>query len=94
MASSPDLTPPEVDEPGTKKCSGNRIKSVIKTIFAQLFSHLGLCLLVVGYSLMGAVIFVSLEREHEMQIRRNVSSLKNQTLDQLYNLTGKNFIVM
>ena len=82
-SSSPDV------EGRKSKCTAARAKSIIKTIFAQLFSHLGLCLLVVGYSLMGAVIFVTLEREHEQNIRKTVGSIKNQTLNELYDLTGK-----
>ena len=80
---------PEV-EAQKSKCTVARAKSIIKTIFAQLFSHLGLCLLVVGYSLLGAVIFVALEKEHELSIRKDVGELKSGTLNELYNLTGKN----
>lgn len=84
MASSPE----EADFDHTK-CTAARAKSVIKTIFAQLFSHLGLCLLVIGYSVMGAVIFVSLEAPNETKTRQDVSRMKNLTLNQLYDLTGK-----
>ena len=51
--------------------------------------HLGLCLLVVGYSIMGAVIFVALEREHELEIKETVRNMKSVTLNELYDLTGK-----
>jgi len=78
---------PEV-EAQKSKCTVARAKSIIKTIFAQLFSHVGLCLLVVGYSLLGAVIFVALEKEHEMSIRKDVGEIKSGTLNELYNLTA------
>ena len=89
MASSPE----EADFDHTK-CTAARAKSVIKTIFAQLFSHLGLCLLVIGYSVMGAVIFVSLEAPNETKTRQDVSRMKNLTLNQLYDLTGKKITVL
>ena len=38
---------------------------------------------------MGAVIFVALEKEHELSIRKDVGELKSGTLNELYNLTGK-----
>jgi hypothetical protein len=76
-------------EPQSTKCTAARAKSIIKNIFAQLFSHVGLCALVIGYSLMGAVIFVSLEKQNELDTRANVSATRNQTLDELYNITGK-----
>ena len=55
--------------------------------------HLGLCLLVVGYSIMGAVIFVALEREHELEIKETVRNMKSVTLNELYDLTGKQNIL-
>ena len=43
----------------------------------------------VGYSIMGAVIFVALEREHELEIKETVRNMKSVTLNELYDLTGK-----
>ncbi len=71
------------------KCSPTKAKNCIKTFIAKLFSHVGLCALVIGYSLMGAVIFVSLEKENELATRDQVSSTRNNTLEELYNITGK-----
>ena len=86
---SPDADPDTTsDQADQSKCTVSKAKTIIKTIFAQLFSHLGLCLLVVGYSLMGAVIFVSLEKQHELDTRNKVSSTRNETLNELYSLTG------
>ena len=76
------------------KCTASRVKSVIKNIFAQLFSHAGLFLLVIGYSLMGAVIFVALEHDGVIKTKSEVQNLRKNTLDELYNLTGKIFIRM
>ena len=79
--------------PEETKCTASRVKSVIKNIFAQLFSHAGLFLLVIGYSLMGAVIFVALEHDGVIKTKSEVQNLRKDTLDELYNLTGKIFCI-
>ena len=45
---------------------------------------------VVGYSIMGAFIFVYLEKENEIQTRQKVGDTRKLTLEQLYGITGKN----
>eukprot|EP00093_Oithona_nana_P012635 12635.XXX_680196_691581_1 [CDS] Oithona nana genome sequencing. len=70
-----------------QKCTASRVKTVIKNIFAQLFSHAGLFLLVIGYSLMGAVLFRSLEGKKEEETKFEVEALRNSTLDDLYSIT-------
>jgi len=72
-----------------QKCTASRVKTVIKNIFAQLFSHAGLFLLVIGYSLMGAVLFRSLEGKKEEETKFEVEALRNSTLDDLYSITEK-----
>ena len=84
-----DLNPDLSSNSDTTKCTASRVKTVIKNIFAQLFSHAGLFLLVIGYSLMGAVLFRSLEGQQEEATKSQVEILRNKTLDDLYNITGK-----
>eukprot|EP00095_Tigriopus_kingsejongensis_P012366 maker-scaffold190_size271632-snap-gene-0.16 protein:Tk12366 transcript:maker-scaffold190_size271632-snap-gene-0.16-mRNA-1 annotation:"hypothetical protein CLF_110752" len=71
-----------------EKCTAGKAKSCMKMFFAQLFSHVGLCALVVGYAIMGAFIFVYLEKDNELNTRMKVQDTKKNTLDQLYNITG------
>ena len=85
---SPSPSPGGI-EPKTQKCTAGRVKTIVKDIVAQLFSQVGLCLLVIGYSLMGALVFKSLEEQNELDTRLKVSSTRNKTLDDLYDLTGK-----
>ena len=83
------------------KCSGNsgekctvaKVKSYLKMFLAQLFSHVGLCALVVGYSIMGAFIFSSLESGHEKAIRAQREDERLKVLNELYNVTGKILIM-
>ncbi len=76
-------------EGDANRCTAARVKSCLKMFLAQLFSHVGLCALVVGYSVMGAFIFKFLEMENELVTRNQVGGLRGQTLDQLYNITGE-----
>ena len=71
------------------KCTAGRVKSCLKGFIAQLFSHVGLCALVIGYSVLGAVIFAYLEKGNEMEIRDKVGNTRKETLDELYSITGK-----
>ena len=70
------------------RCSVSKAKSCMKMFIANLFSHVGLCALVIGYSIMGAVVFNKLEKENELNTRKEVGSSRNIILDQLYNITG------
>ena len=75
--------------PGEEHCTVARAKSCVKMFLAQLFSHVGLCALVVAYAIMGAFIFMALERSKEFETRGKVKEFRDHTLDQLYNITGK-----
>ena len=70
------------------RCTAAKAKSCMKSFVANLFSHVGLCALVIGYSIMGAVVFNKLEKENELNTRKEVGSSRNIILDQLYNITG------
>ena len=70
------------------RCTAESIKSCFKLFCAHLFSHVGLCGLVVGYSIIGAFIFKYLEEGNEKEIREKGGSTRKETLDELYNITG------
>lgn len=76
------------DNEDGSRCTTAKVKSCLKVFFAQLFSHVGLCALVVGYSIMGAFIFAYLESEKEMNTRKDVENTRTDTLKELYNITG------
>ena len=73
----------------TTRCTASRAKSCTKTFFAHLFSHAGLCALVVGYAVMGAFLFVHLEKDNELATRQRVGDDRMNTLNELYNITGE-----
>ena len=61
----------------------------MQAFFAQLFSHVGLWALVIGYSVMGAFVFSYLEKPYEKLTRLEVGNNRGKTLDELYGITGQ-----
>ena len=61
----------------------------LQAFFAQLFSHVGLWALVIGYSVMGAFVFSYLEKPYEKLTRLEVGNNRGKTLDELYGITGQ-----
>lgn len=66
-----------------------RQKKVIgycKTFIAFLFSHIGLCSLVVAYCILGGFIFKELEGPHEMAKKREITALRQNFTDMIHRL--------
>ncbi|XP_052073679.1 TWiK family of potassium channels protein 18-like [Mytilus californianus] len=62
-------------------------KVLLKKFLIFLFSHVGLTCLVIGYSILGAIIFQSLEQGNEKQSRLITTNLRKETLNELWNAT-------
>ncbi|KAL3858437.1 hypothetical protein ACJMK2_013028 [Sinanodonta woodiana] len=58
-----------------------------KTFTAFLFSHIGLCSLVVAYSILGGFIFMKLEAPHEEKARNTVNSRRRHHIELLWNIS-------
>ncbi|KAK4469466.1 hypothetical protein MN116_007016 [Schistosoma mekongi] len=54
------------------KC--RKFKRYLKSLIAFLFSHIGLCLVVVGYCSLGAFLFRSIEQKHQANVIRNCTT--------------------
>lgn len=50
-------------------------------------SHLGLCLLLLGYLLLGAIVFSELESNQEIKRANRLIDLRNLTIQKLWNIT-------
>ena len=48
----------------------------LKNIIKFLISHIGLVSLVVGYTIIGAFTFERLEAEHELAVKKNMSTVR------------------
>ena len=80
----------------TKKCY--RLRYYIKVFFTHLFSHVGLCGLVVGYSVVGAFLFESLEGQNTQEVerpalprdkRREIDDFRTKCLEDLWDINSK-----
>ncbi|CAG2174257.1 unnamed protein product, partial [Oppiella nova] len=52
-----------------------------------LFSHIGLCTLLIGYALMGAFTFQALELKNEEKQRLEMLTIREHMIQQLWNIT-------
>ncbi|TGZ74791.1 hypothetical protein CRM22_000757 [Opisthorchis felineus] len=78
--------PQSYSEPGEhqnlilSKSRCEKTKGYCKAFISFLFSHIGLCLLVIGYCALGAVIFLHIEKDHQISsIRKHRCNVTNAT---------------
>ncbi|XP_069987444.1 uncoordinated protein 58 [Penaeus vannamei] len=71
------------EEGGQCDSCGYYLKNIVKF----LISHIGLVSLVIGYTIVGAFTFERLEAEHELQIKKNMSSVRLKVTDDLWVIT-------
>ena len=84
----------DVEDGNGARCTTAKVKSFMKSFFAHLFSQVGLCALVIGYSIMGAFVFGKLEKDNELNTRQKVGDTRKDTLEQLYNITGRCYMTL
>ena len=72
-----------------KKSSHSKVSNCLRSFLAHLFSHVGLCGLVVGYSILGALMFEYLEGDYEGEVREMVEEERTKALADMYTITGK-----
>lgn len=80
--------PKKVKKPSTRASPG-KCRRCCGRFFTFLFSHIGLCALVIGYSIMGAFAFRALESPYEEQKASQVSHLRRETVKRLWEITDK-----
>lgn len=66
-----------------------KCKKCCRKFTTFLFSHIGLCGLVIGYSIMGAFAFRALEAPYEEKKVEQVSRLRQDTVKRLWEITDK-----
>lgn len=62
----------------------NRLVNYFRKFVAFLFSHVGLCGLVVGYSVLGAVVFRAIERPPERDVQHLVVDSRKSAIEQMW----------
>lgn len=66
-----------------------RCRRCARIFLTHLVSQVGLCLLVVAYAIVGALIFQAIESGKEVKQRLEVSQLRRQCLFAMWNVTEK-----
>lgn len=66
---------------------GEKVKDCCRSTIAFIFSNVGVCGLMVGYTIMGAFVFQYIEAPYETTTMRSVDRIRNQTIQQLWNIT-------
>ncbi|VDD85251.1 unnamed protein product [Enterobius vermicularis] len=72
-----------------RKSKVTRVINLVKHIIAFFFSHVGLCALVVGYALLGAVVFKAVEGPHETRIQSEVTAARNRVVNIAWSIKWK-----
>ncbi|XP_065353664.1 potassium channel subfamily K member 18-like [Cloeon dipterum] len=70
-------------------CTSSRVCRCVRVFFGHLFSNLGLFAIVVGYVLLGALMFENLEAEFELQQRGNIKRYRDDCLKELWQITER-----
>lgn len=70
-----------------KRPNENRCKTCCRKFTAFMFSHVGLCALVIAYSIMGAFAFRALEKPHEEKKDNEVRQMRDETVKKLWDIT-------
>ncbi|KAK9730576.1 hypothetical protein QE152_g14407 [Popillia japonica] len=79
--------PEDLERKGPSFCS-RLLKYTWKTI-SCLFSHITLVSMVVSYCILGAFTFHRLEKDNEVQVKKNISNIRNHAIDKLWLITKK-----
>lgn len=58
-----------------------------RLVITFLFSHVGLCTLVMGYAFLGAAVFQWLESDNARQSRKFLRPVKDRLIERLWNIT-------
>ncbi|XP_018323541.1 uncharacterized protein LOC108735848 isoform X1 [Agrilus planipennis] len=83
---------PEGLEPSKPSACSRFLRYTWKTITC-IFSHIFLVSLVVSYCIFGAKTFETLEKDHEMEVKKNISSIRGRIIDKLwFNLTSEPYL--
>lgn len=73
----------------SRQCNPTRVRRCLRIFFGHLFSNLGLFALVVGYVLLGALLFEFLEASYELEQRGHIQRYREDCLKELWLITGK-----
>ncbi|XP_021921939.1 potassium channel subfamily K member 18-like isoform X2 [Zootermopsis nevadensis] len=73
----------------SRQCNPARVRRCLRIFFGHLFSNLGLFSLVVGYVLLGALLFEFLEAGYELEQRGHIQQYREECLKELWLITER-----
>ena len=96
FAQSRPLTTSTLTQLNSKKLKppGSKCRVCFRKFFAFLVSNVGLCVLVVAYSIGGAFMFRAIESPFEVQTTNQVNELRNRTIINLWNISKYSITVV
>ncbi|XP_023211246.1 TWiK family of potassium channels protein 7-like [Centruroides sculpturatus] len=71
----------------------SKCRHTIQLLAGQLFSHFGLCCLVLCYCILGALVFAALESTHEKDQRGKVRQFRDSCLRDLWDITDSSDVL-
>ncbi|VDL91614.1 unnamed protein product [Schistocephalus solidus] len=83
---SPSGDLPKVDRRSVIKANCHKSLQFIKRALTFLISHIGLSCLVVGYTILGALMFCAIERDAERKVKEDMMQHLNRTVQDLMEL--------
>lgn len=74
---------------GCYRCTVDRqkCKNYMTRFFAAIFSQLGLCGTVVGYSIVGAIVFEAIEGPFEIKQKQDITDLRWEIVQNMWEVT-------
>lgn len=73
--------------PRRRRSKVQRLVIAIKKFIAFLISHVGLCFVVVAYTMLGAVVFQAVEGPTELEIRKHQKESRQRAVDFMWDAT-------
>ena len=75
--------------PPPPKSNWSKFKDAFRSFVAWVFSNVGICVLVVGYLIIGAFTFQQIEGPEEFKISYQVSAYRTEVVQKLWQITDK-----